>query len=33
MKLKFLHPVIAGFFGFLATIIGSKYFNPNNQYW
>lgn len=33
MVLKFLHPIIAGFFGFLATIIGSKYFNANNEYW
>ncbi len=33
MRLKFLHPIIAGFFGFLATIIGSRYFNANNEYW
>lgn len=29
---KYLHPVIAGVFGTLATIIGSHFFNKNNHF-
>ena len=33
MLLKIIHPIAAGFFAFLATIIGAKFFNVSETYW
>lgn len=33
MIINLLHPIVAGFFGAAATIIGAKFFNLINPYW